>query len=108
MRRAISQGARTASHRTRLVLAIRRNPGTTLRGKHPPFTACFHNQQYPSQCEELATCETVFGRPSLSRTPLEGKCQYGHVALGAAGQVLHSPGDGSHDITETDAFSVKI
>jgi hypothetical protein len=73
--------------------AIRGNPGTTLGGKHPPFTARFHNQQSPSQCEELPTCVTVLGRPILSPAPLEGKCEYRYVALDEAAQFLHILGD---------------
>ena len=45
------------------------------------------------QREELATCVTVLGRPILSRTPLEGKCEYWYVALGEAAQFLHILGD---------------
>ena len=68
------------------MLTIRGNPGTTLGGKHPPFTARFHNQQSPSQCENLPTRVTVLGRPVLCRAPLEGKCENWYVTLGEAAQ----------------------
>jgi len=71
------------------VLAIRGNPGTTLGGKHPAFTARFHNQQSPSQCEELPTRVTVLGRPILWRAPLEGKCEYWYVTLDEAPQFFN-------------------
>jgi hypothetical protein len=75
------------------VHAIRGNPGTTLGGEHPPFTARFHNHQSPSQREELATCVTMPGCPILSRTPLEGKCEYWDVALGEATQFFNILGN---------------
>jgi hypothetical protein len=50
----------------------------------------------------------VLGRPILSRTPLEGKCQYWYVALGEVAQFFHILGDQKHEFCEIDPFPIKI
>lgn len=95
--RQVNHGAGSSTGRTRRVLAFGRNPCTTLRRKHPPFTAGFYNQQSPGQREQLPTGVTVLRRPILSPMPLEGKRQCRDIAFREATQGFDILRNGKHN-----------
>src|SRR5580704_14583729 len=103
LRRQVDHRASSASYRTRRVLTIWWSPCATLRGKHPSFVSCFHDQQPLGQCDELPAVVTVFWRPALHHPPLEVICQHWRIALVETRQLFHIR-DREHGFTRLTLF----